>query len=82
MSDMSRHTPRKCARPWRGEWSAPSVMFMPEPMPLPKPIASATSNSVTTPAVKGINSIAAPMMSIDGTATQRRPLMSITLPAG
>lgn len=60
ISDIRRHTPRKCARPCCGEWSAPRVMIIPEPMPLPKPMASEASNSVVKPDVKGIHSIAYP----------------------
>ncbi len=51
-------------------------------MPLPKPMAVAASSSVIAPTVNGMHSMATPMISIDGTATQRRPLRSITLPAG
>ena len=57
-------------------------MIIPEPMPLPKPIRSEASSSVTAPCVNGVSVIATPMISIDGTATQARPLRSITLPAG
>ena len=57
-------------------------MIIPEPMPLPKPISSDAISSVWAPCVKGVSSKATPMMAIDGTATQTRPLRSITLPAG
>jgi hypothetical protein len=39
-------------------------------------------SSVSAPWVNGISIIARPMISIDGTATQARPFLSITLPAG
>lgn len=43
-------------------------MIIPEPIPLPKPMASEASKSVLKPEVNGISSSAVPMMSIDGTA--------------
>ena len=82
MSDSSRHTPRKWARPRAGEWSAPRVITMPEPRPLPKPTSSEASRKGITDAVKGIVSSATPMIAMHGTATQLRPLVSISLPAG
>ena len=77
-----RHRPRNGARPTSGEKSAPSVITMPEPMPLPNPSAQLAASTAAKVWANGSATRAAAMMSIDGTATAARPRTSMTLPAG
>jgi hypothetical protein len=65
--------PRNVGRPTAGETSAASVMTMPEPMPLPKPMIIAVQARVTAAWVSGMRTKETPMMITQGTATQRRP---------
>ena len=56
--------------------------MMPEPMPLPKPMIMAVRVRVPTAWVKGMTTKEMPSTAAHGTATQRRPYRSMTLPAG
>ena len=82
VSLISRHIDRKRRRLSGGATSAPSVMTMPDPMPLPKLITMATTVSPTSPPVSGSTAIAAPRTSMEGTATASLPWRSITFPDG
>ena len=82
VSLMVRQTERKPIFPSVGATSAPSVITMPEPMPLPKLMAIATSASDAVRPVSGSSVVAPPRMTIDGMATLSRPKWSITQPDG
>src|SRR5690606_5478616 len=73
VSVMKRHKPKNCGLAWDGEASAPMVMTSPEPIPLPKPSSNVTSRKDRKPVVNGIKPRAIDMITMHGTATQRRP---------
>ncbi|CPU65213.1 Uncharacterised protein [Mycobacteroides abscessus] len=82
MSWNRRHTLRKVGRTSAGATSAPSVMTMPEPMPFPTPSTAATTASAGAVCASGSTARPTAIVSMDGTATHRRPNRSMTLPAG
>ena len=53
MSPHSRQPPRNCERPSIGAASAPSVITMPEPKPLPRAISATTALTVSAECVSG-----------------------------
>src|SRR5690606_5557836 len=81
-SATSRHMPRNSVRPVLGAESAPSVMTMPEPMPLPMPSIIDITTNPTTPVVNDVPIRAMPISKVQGNATQSRPRLSISVPAG
>ncbi len=81
-STNSRQPPRNCGRASAGAASAPSVITMPEPRPLPRAMSSATTVRVGIDAVSGSAAMPRPSTTTVGTATHARPKRSITAPAG
>src|SRR5690606_36948740 len=82
VSEIKRHRPKNWVRPSSGAASAPSVITMPEPKPLPSPISMHTSTNGTRVVQRGIAANDSPNSNVQGRATQRRPYSSITFPAG
>lgn len=77
-----RHPPRNCGLASAGAASAPRVITMPEPIPLPRAMTSATAVSAGMEPVRGSAIIPRPRMTTVGTAIQARPNRSMTAPAG
>ena len=79
---ITRHTDRNGNLPSAGATSAPSVIMMPEPIPLPTLISIASTVSMRALCASGSAIMLAPMINIAGTAMNSRPCRSMTFPDG
>jgi hypothetical protein len=82
MSPHSRHAPRNCDLPSLGAESAPSVITMPDPRPLPQAMRAMTRATDHADVVSGRSRHATAIESTTGTATIIRPRVSISQPPG
>ena len=82
MSPHSRHAPRNCDLPSSGAASAPRVITMPDPRPLPHAMSAITRATDTASVASGSSRQATAIDSTTGTATTIRPRVSISQPPG
>ena len=82
MSPHRRQPPRYCARPTSGAVSAPRVITIPEPSPLPTAISTITAVTPAAVEVSGSRKQATATDRTTGTATTARPRRSISQPPG